>query len=122
MMPACESSLQDTAAWLQAIVDVPLSRFTEYVCCSGMSCRKSKDHCLSTTGGFDFVLCSGIITSLIAATLCFVTFEFNDLRLKHDITHLYSIVSFFIYRLLELCARVTVIALFAVSHPSVCTI
>ena len=79
-----------------------------------MSCRKSADHCLSTTGGFDFVLCSGIITSLIAATLCFVTFEFNDLRLKHDITHLYSIVSFFIYRLLELCARVTVIALFAV--------
>ena len=78
-----------------------------------MSCRHSHDHCLSSHG-FDFTLCIGIVSSLIGATLCFVTFEFNDLRMKHDRSHIYHIIFFFIYRLLELCARVTVLALFAV--------
>lgn len=60
------------------------------------------------------MLCAGAVASLLSSTLSFVTFEFNDMRLRHDIAHLYQVVLFFMFRILELGARICLLALFAV--------
>ena len=84
----------------------------------GMRCTNTAQACLAHRG-FDLVLCLGVVGSLGSSTLSFCSFEYNDMRLRADLGHGYQVVAFFLFRVLELSARIVLLALFAVSgqHP-----
>ena len=66
------------------------------------------------TRGLIAWLCLGIVASLVGATLSYFSMEMNDLRARTDPYHVLQLTSFLIYRLLEIAARTTLLALFAV--------
>ncbi len=64
--------------------------------------------------GIDVLLLGSVCGSLISASLCFMSLELNDLRLQQDRGHAVQLAAFFVYRLLELSARLVLVALFSV--------
>ncbi len=78
----------------------------------GGSCMYIKE-----AGGFDWMLCFSIITSLGSSALCFVYLDMNDHRFGRDRLHQAELAALFCYRTAELSARVTLLALFAVCRP-----
>ncbi|KAK9866535.1 hypothetical protein WJX84_010315 [Apatococcus fuscideae] len=79
----------------------------------GIRCGRPDIVCRYHHPGFDFWLCLGIVSSLIGSTLSYFSMEMNDLRARTDSFHVLQLTSFLIYRLLEIAARTTLLALFA---------
>ena len=75
----------------------------------GSSCMYIKE-----AGGFDWMLCFSIITSLGSCALCFVYLDMSDHRFGRDRLHQAELAALFCYRTAELSARITLLALFAV--------
>jgi len=75
----------------------------------GDSCMYIKE-----AGGFDWMLCFSIITSLGSSALCFVYLDMNDHRFGRDRLHQAELAALLCYRTAELSARITLLALFAV--------
>jgi hypothetical protein len=63
----------------------------------------------------DLLLLASVTGALLSASLCYMSLEMNDLRLLQDRGHGMQLAAFFVYRLLELSARLTLLALFSVS-------
>jgi hypothetical protein len=70
---------------------------------------------IQTAGGFDWMLCLSIMMSLGSSALCFVYLDMNDHRFGRDRLHQAELAALFCYRTAELSARITLLALFAVS-------
>ena len=86
----------------------------------GIRCGRPDIVCRYHHPGFDFWLCLGIVSSLIGSTLSYFSMEMNDLRARTDSFHVLQLTSFLIYRLLEIAARTTLLALFAVRSRLLC--
>ncbi|CAL8466733.1 g6269 [Coccomyxa elongata] len=80
----------------------------------GMRCVHQTTSCMyHVHGGFDWITCASIVASLSSSALCFLSLEINDHRFIKDRSHQVELACFFMYRLAELSARVTLLALFA---------
>lgn len=75
----------------------------------GASCMYIKE-----AGGFDWMLCFSIISSLGSSALCFMYLDMNDHRFGRDRLHQAELAALLCYRTAELSARITLLALFAV--------
>lgn len=84
----------------------------------GMRCGKGNAACAHRSGFDPFIFLS-VVSALASASLCFMAIELNDKRLARDRSHAIELAAFFIYRLFELGARISILALFAVrTEPS----
>lgn len=69
---------------------------------------------IQQAGGFDWMLCFSIVSSLGSSALCFVCLDINDHRFSTDRWHQTELAALFCYRITELAARIALLALFAV--------
>ncbi|GMH36591.1 hypothetical protein BSKO_04464 [Bryopsis sp. KO-2023] len=76
----------------------------------GMHCSKPETYCQGREG-FDMVLCLSVIGSLVGSTLSYLALDLNDIRALKDVKHTLEATAFFMARLLELSARVILLAL-----------
>lgn len=79
----------------------------------GMHCSRPDTFCRGREG-FDLVLCLSVIGSLVGSALSYVALDLNDIRIQKDPKHGIELLTFFLARLLELSARVILLALLGV--------
>jgi hypothetical protein len=89
---------------------LPMAALNMYI---GMRCTRENLPC-GGDHGFNIGLLVSIVSSIAGATLCFMSLDFNDRKASYHVPYRFQLVFFYIYRLLELAARMWLCALFAV--------
>lgn len=77
----------------------------------GIKCSAPDINCPGRRG-FDYILLFSVCSSLVSATLCFISLDMSD-EVRRNRRKIAEIVVFFLYRLAELSSRVATLALFA---------
>ena len=81
---------------------------------AGMGCTHTPADCLGNLRGFNYVLCISAVLTLVMAASSWLSFDLHDDMLAPLRTKLPMVCLLYVFRLLELGARITTLPLFAV--------